>query len=1234
MKNNIHSTFLRAAISGIGFLAISLGTITQLNARTFFANDFASYKAAVDAINANNSGADTIRITGNILMEGSLGIIGDLTVIGDTNPDGTPKYTVDGSGVYDYGIGVRLQNYCTIENVKTTNFIAGIMVVTGNSINNANIKINNCMATNNLYCGIWIGWEGYNTNYQQKIAITNCISSNNAATGILSIGVRVQYPEDFIIHNCVCNNNSQGIYVNQPENLSIVGCVANENFGGEGIRVYGEGSNNHIIMDNCMANGNTKSGISVENGLTGKAIISNSMAANNGTIGFDVRYCRLTNCIADNNKNEGFKDSYSSYYDDCSIFDQCTAMNNGGSGFSCANSLISNSTAVNNKATGMNGRCIINCTSSLNGPTGLFTSGKIYNSITYGHATDISTNTNLYNSVYATGTGKEILNCTRDNPKLQGKTASGEDTDDPAQIAYFALGEGSSALGLADRSWITKENIMEALDNRSWFSDILTEEYLVHVLLQDQIGNIRQFIGDRYDAGSIAKNEDPDAITYTPKKAGNYGRCSMVFYGYNLDGLNKITLKKQSESDIVPETLKTEYSATAGVYKCFATFNFTNRKVGKWDIVLDFGDEIRTLEEGFEIEAYIEPEIELDIFGPSNIRNGAWTSYIIKYTNQGNATVYCQPIIAEIITSKELSIEVRERWEYVHTDGVYTDKYATIDGLVQKLDTLHDFLGANAYSTFVTPLILSIPPYGKGSFTFDMKFSVNGIANEPIEVRAYTLLPFGDLDPETSSSTLKSGGANNTFFGSPCVDAMASTAWDIGKNFIPGADCAIQVVESTYSLATTEENQLANAAWEMGKVIVECASDALPGGAATKTAVKIFKYVSTAKDWVEHYEDLQNCGGSGGGPKKHNSWGVGSKDPNDKCGPVSESGSTWFSDRKEFTYVINFENDSEATAPAQQVWVTDTLDLNVFDINSFEAEILKMGGRIIETPAEQQNFTWTVDMRPDMDLITKVTLTLDKSKGIATWYFKSIDPNTGELPTDALAGFLPPNDDEGSGQGLVMFTIKLKEGLADDVVVANLASIVFDNNEAILTPEWVNEKDIVPPTSAMLQPANSAGVVELKWEGEDNPGGSGIYCYDVYMKQDNSDYEMILGRTTATSTPFTIVEGVNYSFYTIATDHAGNRENNKTKPDITLSLNNVPFDNKAKLSAYPNPVPQGNKLTIEGTTQGKLVEVYNFMGVCVSRATAPGNVTELMLSLPAGIYMVRSNNESVKVIIN
>jgi hypothetical protein len=296
----------------------------------------------------------------------------------------------------------------------------------------------------------------------------------------------------------------------------------------------------------------------------------------------------------------------------------------------------------------------------------------------------------------------------------------------------------------------------------------------------------------------------------------------------------------------------------------------------------------------------------------------------------------------------------------------------------------------------------------------------------------------------------------------------------------------------------------------------------------------------------------------------------------------------------------------------------------------------------------------------------------------------------------------------------VLFTIKLKAGLADNVAVRNRASIVFDHNEAILTPIWENKKDVVAPTSAMLKPVKiDSATVELKWNGTDNPGGSGIYTYNVYMKKNNGEYELYKYKTEATSAIFELEKDTKYAFYTIATDHAGNVETKTKIPDITYPLDKLPFDTyavtkwnntfmlnlrklaedgyhvtackwfknnqeigegfsysagqtiddkletgavyyfeittsngdelsstdktfnalKSGLKAYPNPVSQGYKLTVEGTMPGAVVEIYNYMGKCVGKTIATDYITELTLALPPSIYIIRSGSEGVKVVV-
>jgi len=71
----------------------------------------------------------------------------------------------------------------------------------------------------------------------------------------------------------------------------------------------------------------------------------------------------------------------------------------------------------------------------------------------------------------------------------------------------------------------------------------------------------------------------------------------------------------------------------------------------------------------------------------------------------------------------------------------------------------------------------------------------------------------------------------------------------------------------------------------------------------------------------------------------------------------------------------------------------------------------------------------------------------------------------------------------------------------------------------------------------------------------------------------------------------------------------------------------------AVMLAYPNPVQAGNTLTIEGVTEGSPIQVYNPIGVCVSHTIATGSPVTLTLQVPAGLYVIRTNNGEIKIVI-
>ena len=118
---------------------------------------------------------------------------------------------------------------------------------------------------------------------------------------------------------------------------------------------------------------------------------------------------------------------------------------------------------------------------------------------------------------------------------------------------------------------------------------------------------------------------------------------------------------------------------------------------------------------------------------------------------------------------------------------------------------------------------------------------------------------------------------------------------------------------------------------------------------------------------------------------------------------------------------IEFENQASARGAAQEVFVTDSLSTNL-DWSTFELRQIGFNGVVIDVPAGLQVFSTVTNVATDPNPV-QVTATLDPATGMVSWQMTSVDPVTGELVEDPLAGFLPPNDDTQRGEGFVSYSI-------------------------------------------------------------------------------------------------------------------------------------------------------------------------------------------------------------------
>ncbi len=272
---------------------------------------------------------------------------------------------------------------------------------------------------------------------------------------------------------------------------------------------------------------------------------------------------------------------------------------------------------------------------------------------------------------------------------------------------------------------------------------------------------------------------------------------------------------------------------------------------------------------------------------------------------------------------------------------------------------------------------------------------------------------------------------------------------------------------------------------------------------------------------------------------------INSLDPNEIIGPEGMPDKAWVSVNDRLPYTINYENDKSATAPAKFVKiiapVPDKIDPATFQLGSFGFNSLTF-----TIPAGTAAYYQRLDCRDSLSLFVDVIAGYDPVKHQAFWEFQSIDPTTLLPPADPLKGFLLRQDSNNvvSGHGFVNFSVKpVSTAQTLDSILAR-ADILFDANDTIPTNVARNTIDAVAPASSIQSLVKSTPNTEvnLHFTGADDPNGSGLKWYSVYVSDNNAAPELYIADFRGTDTSFIGVAGHTYKFYVSATDSVGNKE--------------------------------------------------------------------------------------------
>jgi RHS repeat-associated protein len=379
----------------------------------------------------------------------------------------------------------------------------------------------------------------------------------------------------------------------------------------------------------------------------------------------------------------------------------------------------------------------------------------------------------------------------------------------------------------------------------------------------------------------------------------------------------------------------------------------------------------------------------------------------------------------------------------------------------------------------------------------------------------------------------------------------------------------------------------------------------------TVTAVKSVANISLAGYFCAHSQDPVSL------PElpvtdlsKTSSRFVAPSDPNAKTGVAGFGTSNFVQAGQQLSYRIGFENFALATAPAQTVTIRDPLSASL-DWSTLELGEIGFGNVTVSIPPGLQHYETVVNYEytdEDYDFVIAVHVEAWLESGTLCVNFFSIDPDTG-LPPTVDIGFLMPETEPatGRGQGYVSYLIRPKTGIPSGTAIRNVATIQFDFGEKIETNqvdphdsskgtdpgrEALVTIDADPPTSAVAPLPNQAGPTFLvEWSGLDDPAGSGLKDYDVYVIENGTNQYVWQSGTVATNAWFRGQSGATYAFSSVARDNVGQEE---TFPAIPHSVTTVPTNAPVLSGVTPFDLEAGQVLNHTNVVSGTPAGSWSF----------------------------------------
>ncbi len=704
----------------------------------------------------------------------------------------------------------------------------------------------------------------------------------------------------------------------------------------------------------------------------------------------------------------------------------------------------------------------------------------------------------------------------------------------------------------------------------------------------------------------------PGVTSWSPQVANTADPFSLTIYGSGFTPNTKVMLMAGNETQQPDSIAITSRKITA-------YFNGVHFTAGEWDlkVEIDSGNP-SVFAKALTIEEAKKAQVWIDWSMPDIVKANKPVTGYIRFGNRGNKAAYGVFIYLGIAPEQVLKLP-----DYVRHPDLDLD--VNWDTIPRFIDV--DYFLGEPYEGKACVLFV---PYLPAHHTINMKvkLTTNGTENRVTEIQYAISKP---LYGSYAELTTTEKSAQNLLYD---VFRCAYDVVGIVADLTPGVGCIKSIFDNTViagadKYMNDESVGVSDVTTSLGMIALGC----VPGGAELGKAVKISKgMVEAGMDYSGAFSSCKKVADDADKNSKKLTSRF-SHDPNAKYGPSGEATSPYVRTNRPYQYLITYENDSAATAPAERVVITDTLDKQVFDINTFKPVGFGFGDTTYFYNKNDGD-TVTIDLRPEKDILVRVFYRLSP-EGILTWTFETIDPNTGQAPDNVTAGFLPPNKKAPEGEGNVIYTIEPLTGLPDGTAINNAAHIVFDWNEAVPTGNWHNVTDNSLPESAVdVLPAVSLNKdFTVSWTGHDK--NSGIYAYTIFVAEDDSAYYPWLPMTLKTTAVFSGEAGHTYKFYSVAMDSAGNQEPVPSVYDAMTRVSGTGIDNfgargQTEFRIYPNPAKDQTTFSGYLSEGGTIrVDLLNSCGKLVKNVydgqqPAGKHTFRIPLgTLPSGYYFVR-----------